>query len=638
MGKKPFSAKQKREQLRAKRTSAADAKNATSHGTALRRKASTAAPPSGRAAHPPMQNKGRYRLQLGVQTSTPDADRALAHVPVRAGDDALLSVMDPRKVRPDSFCVVPRRPSWSYEDDKATVDVRDCAMLDKWIGSIKEDCYFERNLETWRQLWRVIELSDVLVLVVDARFAALHFVPDLYRYVKEFPAKQMIIALNKCDLVSHQVREAWCSYFESNFDVAVATFSSFPDVKLVPQGESWELMSKRERRMQRSKLAAWGADKLVDAISALPLSSEKQAYLSAWRDTVRDAHAKGDGESDALDDEDGMNVYENSRICDLRSVSPVSDAADIADRPQTNKEKARAKKSQRRKRRRGKPDVALIAAAAARAQQSMAEPNPSTYPDTASVVSNEDEYARENMISIGMVGHPNTGKSSMINGIFRKKVVSTSRTPGHTKHFQTMFLTHNVRLVDCPGLVFPARAPKELQILAGMFPISQVSEPYSVVKYLADRVALAKMLGINEASDRAKLREEKCIDNGMDEPWTAWTICEAWALKRGFRTAKAARLDVYRAANSILRLALDGRIVLSTVPPQFHATATTDDNTNSMLQTDYGKASEAKTCLVSSPLDKAQCESDEETAPRNARPNAFLTLEVDPCNIDSDEE
>jgi hypothetical protein len=42
-------------------------------------------------------------------------------------------------------------------------------------------------------------------------------------------------------------------------------------------------------------------------------------------------------------------------------------------------------------------------------------------------------------------------------------------------------------------------------------------------------------------------------------------------LKRGFLTAKAARPDMYRAANHILRLALDGRINLSLRPPGFTA-------------------------------------------------------------------
>jgi ribosome biogenesis GTPase A len=65
-----------------------------------------------------------------------------------------------------------------------------------------------------------------------------------------------------------------------------------------------------------------------------------------------------------------------------------------------------------------------------------------------------DEYEQpdKELITIGLVGHPNTGKSSLINGMFGKKVVSASRTPGHTKHFQTIHLTGNVRLCDCPGL------------------------------------------------------------------------------------------------------------------------------------------------------------------------------------------
>jgi len=44
------------------------------------------------------------------------------------------------------------------------------------------------------------------------------------------------------------------------------------------------------------------------------------------------------------------------------------------------------------------------------------------------------------------------------------KVVSVSRTPGHTKHFQTIFLTRNVRLCDSPGLVFPSVVARPLQV------------------------------------------------------------------------------------------------------------------------------------------------------------------------------
>ena len=40
-------------------------------------------------------------------------------------------------------------------------------------------------------------------------------------------------------------------------------------------------------------------------------------------------------------------------------------------------------------------------------------------------------------LTIGCVGIPNVGKSSVMNALIGKKVVSVSKTPGHTKHFQT---------------------------------------------------------------------------------------------------------------------------------------------------------------------------------------------------------
>ena len=43
----------------------------------------------------------------------------------------------------------------------------------------------------------------------------------------------------------------------------------------------------------------------------------------------------------------------------------------------------------------------------------------------------------------------------------------------------------------------------------------------------------------------------------------------AWAEKRGFITAKAARNDVYRAANNILRLTVEGRLCMCMRPPGY---------------------------------------------------------------------
>ena len=43
---------------------------------------------------------------------------------------------------------------------------------------------FEKNLEVWRQLWRVVERSDILVQVVDARDPLCYRSEDLEDYAK----------------------------------------------------------------------------------------------------------------------------------------------------------------------------------------------------------------------------------------------------------------------------------------------------------------------------------------------------------------------------------------------------------------------------------------------------------------------
>ena len=52
-------------------------------------------------------------------------------------------------------------------------------------------------------------------------------------------------------------------------------------------------------------------------------------------------------------------------------------------------------------------------------------------------------------------------------------------------------------------------------------------------------------------------------------------VCEltreiAVAIRKGFYTAKAARPDAYRAANYILRMAFDGRILMSMKPRGYY--------------------------------------------------------------------
>ena len=49
--------------------------------------------------------------------------------------------------------------------------------------------------------------------------------------------------------------------------------------------------------------------------------------------------------------------------------------------------------------------------------------------------------------------------------------------------------------------------------------------------------------------------------------WSAWSLCESLAAKKGFFNRKG-EADVYRAANFILREVLDGIVTVYFTPPK----------------------------------------------------------------------
>ena len=74
---------------------------------------------------------------------------------------------------------------------------------------------YEKNLNVWRQLWRVIEKSDIIVQIVDARNPLMFRSQDLEAYVHEVdPLKRNVLLVNKADLLTRKQRFKWATYFK----------------------------------------------------------------------------------------------------------------------------------------------------------------------------------------------------------------------------------------------------------------------------------------------------------------------------------------------------------------------------------------------------------------------------------------
>ena len=81
-------------------------------------------------------------------------------------------------------------------------------------------------------------------------------------------------------------------------------------------------------------------------------------------------------------------------------------------------------------------------------------------------------------ISVGFIGYPNVGKSSVINTMKKKKVCNVAPIPGETKVWQFVAMTKRVFLIDCPGVVYSGQEHDETElVLRGVCRVENITEP-----------------------------------------------------------------------------------------------------------------------------------------------------------------
>ncbi|TPX44550.1 hypothetical protein SeMB42_g04285 [Synchytrium endobioticum] len=94
-------------------------------------------------------------------------------------------------------------------------------------------------------------------------------------------------------------------------------------------------------------------------------------------------------------------------------------------------------------------------------------------------------------ISVGVVGFPNVGKSSVINSLKRSKVCQVGPTPGVTKSSQEIHLDKNIKLLDCPGIVFSksdgSAAEEADVVLRNCVKVNLVTDPIAPVERIIER-------------------------------------------------------------------------------------------------------------------------------------------------------
>ncbi|CAG9803699.1 unnamed protein product [Chironomus riparius] len=414
----------------------------------------------------------------------------------------------------ENLLKIPRRPKWTKDTTLEELNANESKSFLEWrrdLSLLQENeglviTPYEKNLEFWRQLWRVIERSDVLVQIVDARNPLLFRSEDLERYVKEVdPNKQNILLLNKADFLTDEQRDYWAKYFDDQ-NLRVAFFSAIEPVD--------DIIEEQSEDSQES-------DSESDESDQEQSENEKQISLDTLKERV---------------EEISNNINEAEK--ELESI--VNEPIEV-------------------------PENSIVEAACSNFTD---KNNPKILTRLELIEFFKDIRkihpackSKDNIV-IGLMGYPNVGKSSTINALLQEKKVSVSATPGKTKHFQTLYLDQEIILCDCCGLVLPSFCyTKADMILNGILPIDQMRDhvpPVNTLCTLIPRHILEDTYGIlitkpmeGEDPDRAPHSEELLL---------------AYGYNRGYMTANG-QPDQSRSARRVLKDFVNGKLLYCYGPP-----------------------------------------------------------------------
>mmetsp|Transcript_35555 Transcript_35555/g.78915 ORF Transcript_35555/g.78915 Transcript_35555/m.78915 type:complete len:702 (+) Transcript_35555:106-2211(+) len=160
-------------------------------------------------------------------------------------------------------------------------------------------------------------------------------------------------------------------------------------------------------------------------------------------------------------------------------------------------------------------------------------------------------------ISVGFVGYPNVGKSSVINTLRTKKVCKAAPIPGETKVWQYITLMKRIFLIDCPGVVYNKNTDSETDIvLKGVVRVENLEDATEHVEMVLKRVKPEYLRRAYKISE--------------------WADCEDFLTqlaKLSGKLLKGGDPDLNTAARMVLYDWQRGKVPFFTLPPDYQEKA-----------------------------------------------------------------
>ncbi|MGP3667258.1 MAG: YlqF/YawG family GTPase [Candidatus Bathyarchaeota archaeon] len=146
---------------------------------------------------------------------------------------------------------------------------------------------------------------------------------------------------------------------------------------------------------------------------------------------------------------------------------------------------------------------------------------------------------KEKLVIVAVVGYPNVGKSTIINGLKGYYVAETSPIPGFTKGEKLVKIDKNLFIVDTPGVLPLTKKLGSYELVVrGFIPPEKLKNPVTpALKFLEEVLSLMPNV----------LRETYGVE--AEEPYK---FLELLAARRGF-LVKGGEVNVDEAAKTVLR-------------------------------------------------------------------------------------
>lgn len=135
-----------------------------------------------------------------------------------------------------------------------------------------------------------------------------------------------------------------------------------------------------------------------------------------------------------------------------------------------------------------------------------------------------NEIAHGDEVVVGVVGYPNTGKSSLINALRNRASASVSPVAGHTKAIQKIRVSKHIVLLDTPG-VLPYQDKRNenrrtVHEYLGTIDVHKLRDPDIVFNNLITEYPgmVEKYFGIEPGGDYEELLEVLCKKKNILRP------------------------------------------------------------------------------------------------------------------------